>query len=61
MPVRCDKGQPRYRVRTVRKGRQRLAFCGNKVVEAKMMTKRKKKRGSAAKKFHNRSFNSFWD
>lgn len=31
MPVKCKKGKPRYRY----KGKVRLAFCGNKVVEAK--------------------------
>lgn len=36
MPIKCARGKPRYRVKTTRKGTKvRLAFCGDKVVEAK--------------------------
>jgi len=42
MVVRCKKGKPRFRVRKISKGRkQRLAFCGDKVVETKILKKKK--------------------
>ena len=39
MPLRCNKGAVRYRW----KGKVRLAFCGNKVIEVK-------KKGGRAKR-----------
>jgi hypothetical protein len=43
MPVRCNKGKPRYRVKTTKSGTKlRLAFCGKKkVVEVKKLRKTK--------------------
>lgn len=37
MPINCPGGEdPRYRTRTTKGGqKQRLAFCGNEVVEVK--------------------------
>jgi len=36
MPVKCKTGKARYRVKTTKTGKKvRLAFCGNKVKEAK--------------------------
>ena len=44
MPVSCPGGhKPRFRVKRTKRGKVRLAFCGNKVVEAKKLRKRKKK------------------
>jgi len=47
MPIRCSDGRrPRFRVRRLSGGRrQRLAFCGNKVVEAKMIGGGRRRRG----------------
>jgi hypothetical protein len=43
MPIRCKGGQkPRYRVKSTKKGKVRLAFCGNKAVEARKMPKKKR-------------------
>lgn len=43
MPVRCLRGNPRFRVRTLKSGKKvRLAFCGRKVVEAKRVNRRKR-------------------
>ena len=40
MPIKCKKGKPRYRVKTTKSGKRvRLAFCGNKVIEAKKLKK----------------------
>ena len=36
------KGHVRYRVKATKKGKVRLAFRGNKVVEAKKLKKRKR-------------------
>ena len=36
------KGNVRYRVKTTKKGKVRLAFRGNKVVEAKKLKRRKR-------------------
>lgn len=34
MPIKCPGGlEPRFRFRDVKGGKQRLAFCGNEVVE----------------------------
>ena len=46
MPIKCKRNKkPRYRVKTTKTGKKvRLAFCGNKVVEAKKLGKRKKKK-----------------
>ena len=34
MPIKCRKGKPRFRFRQLdARRRQRLAFCGNRVVE----------------------------
>ena len=37
------KGNVRYRVKTTKKGKVRLAFRGNKVVEAVKLKKKRKK------------------
>lgn len=38
MPVKCKIGKARYRVKTTNSGKKiRLAFCGNKVKEAKIL------------------------
>jgi len=43
MPIKCPSGgKPRFRVRDIKGGQQRLAFCGNKVVEAVKVSKKKK-------------------
>lgn len=42
MPVKCKKGKAKYRVKTTKKSKVRLAFCGKKVVEAKKMKKKDK-------------------
>lgn len=40
MPIECPSGEkPRYRFRKIKKGKQRLAFCNNKVVETKTYKK----------------------
>jgi len=45
MPVKCVRGvKPRYRFRKVKGGKQRLAFCNSKVVEAKTFKKKSHKR-----------------
>lgn len=54
MPVSCPGGKKaRYRIRKTKKGHQRLAFCGNKVVEVTNMKKNrhgKLKKASRGKK-----------
>lgn len=35
MPIKCRTGKARYRMKKTRKGMIRLAFCGDKVIEAK--------------------------
>jgi hypothetical protein len=44
MPVSCPDGsKPRFRIKKQKKGKAvRLAYCGNKVVEAVPMKKNKK-------------------
>lgn len=38
MPIRCGSGKVRYRVRRLKGGKQqRLAFCGDSVVETKAL------------------------
>jgi len=38
VPIRCNKGKPRFGVRTYKSGKRvRLVFCGNKVIEAKQL------------------------
>jgi len=45
MPVRCKGGKkPRFRAKKAKKGTVRLAFCGNEVVEAKKLKKKRRKR-----------------
>lgn len=40
MPIKCARGKPRYNVKSFKSGsRVRLAWCGNKVVEAKNLGK----------------------
>ncbi len=40
MPVKCKNGMPRFRVKKTKTGKKvRLAFCENKVVEAKRLKK----------------------
>lgn len=41
MPVKCKRGKARYRVKTTKNARVRLAFCGKKVVEAKKLKKKR--------------------
>lgn len=36
MPLKCP-GKVRYRIKNTSKGKVRLAFCGNKVIETKNM------------------------
>ena len=44
MPITCDKGKVRYRVKKEKSGEKiRLAFCGNKVVEAKKLKSNSKR------------------
>lgn len=41
MPVSCsNNSKPRYRVKKTDKGNVRLAFCGDKVVEASKLKKK---------------------
>lgn len=42
MPLKCRK-KVRYKFRKIRKGKQRLAFCNNKVVEVKTYYRNGKK------------------
>lgn len=42
MPIKCSKGKVRYRVVTRTSGKVRLAFCGNKVLEAKLIKPKKR-------------------
>lgn len=47
MPISCPGGEkPRYRVKTTSKSHEkiRLAFCGNKTVEAKKLSKKAKEK-----------------
>lgn len=40
--IKCKKGKPRFRVKITKSGKKvRLAFCGNKVVEAKRLKAKK--------------------
>lgn len=46
MPISCSEGKAKYRVKTTKSGKKiRLAFCDNKVVEAKSLKAKAKKRG----------------
>ena len=39
MVIKCNRGKPRFGIKTTKSGKKiRLAFCGNKVVEAKNVT-----------------------
>ena len=51
MPLKCKSGRkPRFRVKTEKSGKKtRLAFCGNKVVEAVPLSKR----GTKPRKRHS--------
>ena len=60
MPIKCKKGKPRYRYRKIKKGKQRLAFCDNKVVEVKTFkNKTKKTKIFAGEAFGVKIFNEF--
>lgn len=48
MPLSCPMGKIRYRWKKTKKGKIRLAFCGNEVVEVK-------KKGGKAKKVRRKS------
>jgi hypothetical protein len=51
MPISCPQGdKPRYRAKKTDKGTIRLAFCGNKVVEAKKLHKKAKARRGLGRK-----------
>lgn len=41
MSLQCKN--PRYRFRQTKEDQQRIAWCGNKVVETKMFSKKNKK------------------
>jgi hypothetical protein len=44
MPINCPEGKPKYRWRKLKGGKkQRLGFCGNKVVEVKSESGKVKK------------------
>lgn len=52
MPLDCPKGKIRYRIKRQGKGKAvRLAFCGNKAIEATPM---KKKGGKLKKIAHSK-------
>lgn len=45
MPINCpNKEKPRFRVKDTSKGKVRLAFCGDEVVEAKKLKEKAKER-----------------
>jgi hypothetical protein len=46
MPIKCKKGKVRYRAKKIKDSKKyvRLAFCGNKVVEAKVKSYKKLRR-----------------
>lgn len=50
MPISCPgKNKPRYRVKDTSKGKVRLVFCGDKVVEAKKLKNKVRSKGSDTK------------